>query len=170
MTRLPFDQVLDQLGLLQALAEFEPTVIGTPPLGIDIESSDIDIACTAKDLSRFKSDATRRFGRESAFCTEDLQCFTDPAARIGFLASDWEIELFCQAIPIREQWGVRHFLLEKRLLELRPSLRDKVIELKRSGLKTEPAFATLLKLEGDPYEAMLELEKMSDEELAALAD
>ncbi|MGI9199459.1 MAG: DUF4269 domain-containing protein [Woeseiaceae bacterium] len=169
MKRLPFGQVLDQLDILRALAEFEPTVIGTPPLGIDIESSDIDIACTAKDLNRFKSDVTKRFGHESVFCTEDLQRFTDPAVRIAFWTSNWEIELFCQAIPIREQWGVRHFLIEKRLLELRPSLRDKVIDLKRSGLKTEPAFAALLKLEGDPYEAMLKLEILSDEELGALA-
>ena len=55
MTRDPYQQVLDELGVLQALAEFEPTVIGTPPLGIDVSTSDIDVACTASDLSRFKS-------------------------------------------------------------------------------------------------------------------
>jgi len=169
MTRLPFDMVLDQLGILRALTEYEPTVIGTPPLGIDIESSDIDIACTAADLNQFKSVVTKQFRQRKDFIIRALQQFDEPAVCATFSSSEWEIELFCQAIPICEQWGVRHFLVEKRLLELRPSLRDKVIELKQSGLKTEPAFATLLKLEGDPYEAMLDLEKLSDEELAALA-
>jgi hypothetical protein len=144
-------------------------VIGTPPLGIDIQSSDIDIACTADDLYRFKAAVTKQFGQQKNFIIKDLKKFTEPAVCIAFSSSGWEIELFCQAIPIREQWGVRHFLIEKRLLELQPSLRNKVIELKESGLKTEPAFAALLKLEGDPFEAMLELEKLSDEELAALA-
>ena len=83
------------------------------------------------------------------------------------MSHDWEIEIFCQALPIHEQWGVRHFLVEKRLLEILPSLQSKVIDLKRAGQKTEPAFAAVLKLEGDPYEAMLELEKLSDEELAS---
>jgi len=91
------------------------------------------------------------------------------AVRVAFVSQGWEIELFCQAIPIQEQWGVRHFLIEKRLLELLPMLKSKVIELKQSGQKTEPAFAALLQLQGDPYAAMLELEKLSDDELVSLA-
>ena len=48
-------------------------------------------------------------------------------------------------------------------------LKSKVIELKQSGQKTEPAFAALLQLQGDPYAAMLKLEKLSDDELVSLA-
>ena len=48
-----YQQVIDQLGLISALVDFDPIVIGTPPLGIAVEGSDIDIACSAPDLSVF---------------------------------------------------------------------------------------------------------------------
>ena len=151
------------------LARYEPMVIGTPPLGIDVSASDIDVACTADDLRQFKSDAQRCFSRQAAFMINDLDWLQAPAAKASFFVHGWEVELFCQALPIREQWGVRHFLIEQRILELAPHLRDQVIALKNFGLKTEPAFARLLALDGDPYEAMLSLENLSDEELVALA-
>lgn len=154
--------------MLGKLARFEPTVIGTPPLGIDIETSDIDIACTADDLEQFKLDVTALFEDEQDFAIGNIEGLPDPAVRAAFISHDWEVELFCQALPIREQWGVRHFLIEKRLLEILPSLKSKVMDAKRAGQKTEPAFAAILKLEGNPYEAMLDLEGFSDEELAAL--
>lgn len=169
MMRAPYETVLANLGLLQKLALYEPMVIGTPPLGIDIDSSDIDIACTAADLEQFKSDVINTFGNEAEFCVSNLQSFPEPAVRATFLAEGWEIDLFCQSIPIANQWGVRHFLVEQRLLTLQPALRSTVIELKKSGLKTEPAFAKILNLAGDPYEAMLELEDLPDEKLVALS-
>ncbi|MNO76159.1 hypothetical protein D3C76_672280 [compost metagenome] len=46
--------------------------------------------------------------------------------------------------------------------------RERIILLKTSGWKTEPAFAKALGLEGDPYEALLELEKLPRSALHAL--
>lgn len=155
--------------MLEKLAQFEPMVIGTPPLGLDIESSDIDIACTSSDLDLFRLAVTARFGPQAGFSIANVSKTVEPAIRASFQSHGWEIELFCQALPVREQHGVRHFLVEERLLRVVPGLQSKVIELKQSGQKTEPAFATLLNLDGDPYEAMLELENLSDEELVSLA-
>ena len=57
-------------------------------------------------------------------------------------------------------------IAEGRLLRLGSrALRDRVVALKRSGMRTEPAFAQLLGLGGDPYRAVLELEGESDEAL-----
>ena len=169
MTRRAYHEVLEELDLLQLLARYEPTVIGTPPLGIDVSTSDIDIACTAEDLKQFKKDAQRLFSHHAAFTINDLHWLQTPAVKASFFVHGWEIELFCQTLPINAQWGVRHFMIEQRIVELVPQLREPIIALKQSGLKTEPAFARLLALEGDPYEAMLELENLSDEELVALA-
>ena len=163
-----FQIVLDELNLLAELAEYEPTVIGTPPLDIDIESSDIDIACTAIDLKEFDSSVSARFAAAQEFFVEHVSVFPEPAVRAAFLSHSWEIELFCQTLPIEKQHGVRHFRIEKRLLEIAPTLRPKVLQLKQAGQKTEPAFAALLQLDGDPYEAMLRLEEYSDRELAQL--
>lgn len=41
---------LTHLQVLESLALFEPLVVGTIPLGIDIASSDIDIVCCAENL------------------------------------------------------------------------------------------------------------------------
>ena len=57
---------------------------------------------------------------------------------------------------------------EQRLLALDSRLGSAVVRLKEEGLKTEPAFASVLGLNGDPYEAMLMLEEKSDEELVGL--
>jgi len=43
-----------------------------------------------------------------------------------------------------------------------------VLALRQAGLKTEPAFAELLALAGDPYAALLELESQSAPQLTAL--
>lgn len=46
--------------------------------------------------------------------------------------------------------------------------KNKVIQLKRSGLKTEPAFAELLNIKCNPCDKLLELEAYSDEEILIL--
>ena len=109
-----------------------------------------------------------KFGRHHAFEIRDIQHLSEPACVAKFHALAWDIELFCQTMPTREQWGARHFYIERRLLKLFPALKSKVIALKQEGIKTEPAFAQLLDLKGDPYEAMLELEPLSDEALTKL--
>lgn len=43
----------------------------------------------------------------------------------------------------------------KILAEKGDSFKQKILELKRSGIKTEPAFAQMLGLKGDPYQAVL---------------
>ncbi|MDQ0047454.1 hypothetical protein J2T18_001737 [Paenibacillus polymyxa] len=45
---------------------------------------------------------------------------------------------------------------------------DSIIQLKILGVKTESAFAKLLGLDGDAYEALLKLEDWTDEELRRL--
>ncbi len=77
--------------------------------------------------------------------------------------------IVAQSTPVHRQMGWRHFLVEKRLLDLGvPELRTAVVAAKRSGRKTEPAFADLLKLDGDAYEARLALEQLDDNALHAL--
>ena len=42
------------------------------------------------------------------------------------------------------------------LKEMDPEFRSRIIDLKNEGFKTEPAFAKLLGLEGDPYLSIIQ--------------
>ena len=166
--RPTYDTVLSELRLLERIRKFQPIVIGTPPLGIDVETSDIDIACSADDLHDFSETIESGFSKLVVEC-KHMRVRGEPTACARLRSKGWDIELFCQAVPVEQQSGVRHFEIERRLLNLIPDLRPRVLLLKKQGLKTEPAFAQLLGLSGDPYEAMLKLESAGNEELAELA-
>ena len=157
-----YEKVIEELGILTRLAEFAPIAIGTPPLGLATKDSDIDIACTSPDFERFISVVRSAFDRMEAFTIRQVDHLTAPAVVASFTAMGWEIELFCQKLATDCQWGVRHYRIETRLLRLGPHLREAVMRLKRAGLKTEPAFAKVLSLPGDPYVALLELEHLDD--------
>lgn len=69
--RIEFERVVEKLSLLTLLREFDPVLIGTPPLGIAIANSDIDVACSSNDLDIFKMVASSKFGRFEGFRSHD---------------------------------------------------------------------------------------------------
>lgn len=163
-----FKMVLDQLRLLSFFGDFDPFVIGTPPLGIEHETSDIDIAFCSPDLNQFLDRSLQTFGSKPCFSSRTIKIRGENSAIVTFVSQGWQIELFCQTVPIAQQFGVRHFLIEERILALCPAIRSSIVELKNGGLKTEPAFASILKLEGDPYVSLLELETATNSEIHRL--
>ncbi len=168
--RVHYREVLRRVAHTKKLGGFPSMVIGTPPLDLATQDSDIDIAFQADDLDQFQRNAASAFG--------DLPCYSHHFASkrgerylcVQFQTLGWDVELFCQSIPLDQQWGVRHFHMERRLLDLNPPMRQLVLQLKHQGMKTEPAFAAVLGLAGDPYEAILLLESLSDKELRGLVD
>jgi len=164
--------------LLRDLAPFDPTIVGTFPLGLQIDGSDLDIACTCRDLDAFERAlrASLTTAAPGAAPVRIERVALSPEAMVAALAWDGlPIELFCQPLPVHEQAGFRHMIVEGRLLALGGApLRDRVRALKLAGAKTEPAFAQVLGLAGDPYAALLTLEdwptpRLRDLVLAALA-
>jgi len=154
--------------LFRDLAAYDPTLVGTFPLGLAIETSDIDIACCAPEPATFErvlraalaSIPTARFERVPA----------DPEALVAsFTHDDTSFEIFAQPTPVHAQAGFRHMIVEGRLLAIGgAALRERILAAKRAGTKTEPAFAHVLGLRGDPYAALLALEVASDAELRRL--
>jgi Domain of unknown function (DUF4269) len=168
--REPYACVLERLRILERLSQFEPMPIGTPPLGLAVPGSDIDVACYSPTLEEFLTAATDVFGQEDGFATRFAEWVQPRAAIAVFRSNEWAVELFCQTIPTRQQVGVRHFLIEQRLLALEPGLRPLVLSLKRAGLKTEDAFARTLRLSNpNPYDAVLSLESLDDVSLRRIA-
>lgn len=86
-----------------------------------------------------------------------------------FTIADWPVEVFASPVPVDDQAGWRHFVAENRLLEIAGApLRDHIVTQRRSGMKTEPAFAKALGLRGDPYIALDALADAQHEHLQAL--
>lgn len=148
------------------LAPFDPHVAGTPPLGIALPSSDIDILCHAPDPGAL---AALLWGRLRDRADFSLRQWTGDGRPIiaSFTAFGWPFEIFAAADPVAHQAGWRHFRVEQRLLDRGgPPFRAAVMRQRHAGLKTEPAFAATLGLAGDAYAALLDLERASDHRLA----
>ncbi|MBE9463396.1 DUF4269 domain-containing protein [Dyadobacter subterraneus] len=146
--------------ILDLLATFNPILAGTIPLNIDIEKSDLDIICYWKDKDEFVSVILSQFSDKESFQIKDAVINNQETVIANFFIDDFEIEIFGQNIPSHQQTAFRHMLVEyKILLEKGEDFRNAVIELKRQGIKTEPAFAELLGLTGNPYESLLAFEE-----------
>ncbi|NEO86723.1 MAG: DUF4269 domain-containing protein [Spirulina sp. SIO3F2] len=151
-------QALQSTQVLAKLAAFDPVLAGTIPLNIDIAGSDLDIICYAPDLEQFARVIRLHFSDYPDFaCQKTVLQLPTVVAR--FIATDFEFEIFGQPCPVEQQNAVRHLEIEARLLDIGgEGVRQKIRQLKQAGLKTEPAFAALFVLTGDPYETLLALE------------
>ena len=69
------------------------------------------------------------------------------------------VNLFVSPDKSLAERAVRHREIQMALRNY-PSLMEKARALKAKGMKTEPAFASALGLEGDPYEVMLDRDKV----------
>ncbi|KQN38250.1 diadenosine tetraphosphate hydrolase [Pedobacter sp. Leaf41] len=150
-------QVITDHAILEKLAQYNPILVGTIPIDIDIEKSDLDIICYAQDREEFRKELVHHFHSMKGFIISENQKLQSMKA--NFFINGFEIEIFGQNIPTELQNAYRHMLVEhKILLENNEDFRKQIIDLKRQGYKTEPAFAKLLALKGDAYEALLKLE------------
>lgn len=150
-------RVLQDYQIMEKLGKFQPLLIGTVPIDIAVENSDLDIACTTLDLKGFKEEVSKQFGGFLGFTIKDTFIREEIAVVVNFTISAFQIELFCQTIPVKQQYGYRHMIKEYAILKERgEAFRQQIIRLKAQGIKTEPAFAQLLNISGDPYEGLLQ--------------
>jgi len=141
------------------LQDFHPVLVGTIPIEIDIPESDLDIICECKNLEAFKSRLMALFSEKDHFKIEKSNVNKIPSTVCNFKTKHFEFEVFGQNIPTHKQYAYRHMLIEYQLLnEKGTNLKKAIIQLKKEGYKSEPAFAKLLELSGNPYEALLTLE------------
>lgn len=165
---ISYRHAIDRLKVMDILRQHDPHVAGTPPLGIDVTGSDIDILCHAPDAGAFAQRVWLAFGDEADFSLRQWAGDERPVIA-SFDAHGWAFELFGHTSPVSMQRGWRHFEVERRLLALGGApFRQSVMDGRRRGAKTEPAFADALRLEGDPYAALLDIHSCDDEQLARL--
>lgn len=153
--------LLEELQIMSLLADYNPLLVGTVPLGIQVKDSDLDIICEVYDPADFEALVGRHFGDMKEFTCVTRVVHGITRTKINFMAGGWPIELFGQPRPTILQNGYLHMIVEAEILaHMDNDFRQQIITLKTKGWKTEPAFAEVLRLEGDPYEALLELSKL----------
>lgn len=151
-------------GVLKVLKEYQPLLVGTYPLGLNVSGSDVDVLISVPDLATAEALLQSKF---SGFENFKIENHAEQAAVTGsFDFQGIAFEVFAQVKDSAKQNGNLHFLAEERLLHLGgASFGERIQALRKAGDKTEPAFAKALGLSESPYEELLRLQKLSESEL-----
>lgn len=144
--------------ILEKLEKYDPILTGTIPIGIDLPESDLDIICECKNHLEFSAYLYQQFSNEKDFQMYSTSLKGIQSTVAEFKTKNFVVEIFGQNIPTEMQDAYKHMIIEERILNERGfEFKQKIKDLKSKGLKTEPAFAKLLGLHGDPYVALLKL-------------
>lgn len=150
-------EILTKHRVFDKLKDYSPILAGTVPIEIDIKGSDLDLIFEV-DLK-----CEQDFLDDLLFCQlipHDVEveypivngekCMT-----LNFMLEGFPIEIFGQNKPTKQQNAYLHMMAEYKILkEKGEEFKQRIIELKKQGIKTEPAFGILLGLE-NPYEDLL---------------
>lgn len=149
-------ETMEELKIFKVLSLYDPILVGTVPIGIDIDSSDLDIICHITQEVSFESEIIRTYGNQPEFEIRKTTKQGKDTVIASFKHPSFRIEIFAQNVPSTRQWAYLHMVKEHEILASRDeSFKQEVISLKKEGLSTEEAFARLLGIEGDPYLGLL---------------
>lgn len=147
-------EVLTKYKIFEKLSNYSPILAGTIPIEIDIEESDLDIICEVGDNAKFETCLNQNFA-EFDLKIEKITIKEENSIICNFELEDLPIEIFGQNKPTTQQNAYRHMIAEYKILQEKgEEFKQKIIDLKKKGIKTEPAFGLLLGLE-NPYEDLL---------------
>ena len=157
---------LQKSKIFNILSQYNPVLVGTIPIDIDIASSDLDIICEVYDHQIFEKTIKKHYGTYKNFSVNRQTVRGVETSFSKFRYDGFIIEIFGQPNSVFKQNGYRHMIIEKKILDLvGRDVKEEIKKLKRSGIKTEPAFAKYLELKGDPFEELQNLSFLSEKEL-----
>jgi hypothetical protein len=149
-------KTLTALNIFSILKDYNPILTGTIPIEIDIPESDLDIICQCNNHEVFIELVEQNFKENRQFNMYSTTVNNIKTSICSFKFNDFDIEIFAQNRATELQHAYRHMLIEYKILqENNMAFKSDIIALKQNGFKTEPAFAKLLGLKGNPYEALL---------------
>ncbi|MEM8777333.1 MAG: DUF4269 domain-containing protein [Cyanobacteria bacterium P01_G01_bin.49] len=146
--------------ILQKLERYNPVVVSTILVGLDTEDSDIDIVCSYNSQFIFFQDLQSLV--EGFFDGICKQRNNYVLARFEY--AEYLFEIFGTNQKVEAQMAFRHYQIMQRLSRIGgTNFQNTVKAIKKTGIKTEPAIALILQLEGNPYHSVLMLEQLNDE-------
>jgi hypothetical protein len=147
---------LTEISIFEHLQDYTPILTGTIPIGIDLPESDLDIICQCSNHLRFAETLNSLYSDKENYQIRTSNWNDLESTIATFYSGGFQIEIFGQDCPVENQNAYRHMVIEHKILSSRnDKFRAEIIQLKKEGLKTEPAFARLLGLQGNPYQELL---------------
>lgn len=162
--------ILQRGSVFERLAPFDPRWVGSIPLDIHGPGADADIACTGgSDLAAFKRALEAAFPDVPGLTVSDNEHAGEASVIARLELEGLPLEIFGRRRPVETHESFVHWRAEHRILALAEDrLRADIRDAKAGGLKTEPAFAKLLGLGGEPYAELLKLASPGDDALRAI--
>lgn len=152
--------------VLEFLKDFHPLIAGTYPLGVSQPTSDVDVLLTSNDFSLILDIVQIRWGHCENFHFKKSKLDDMETLIINFSFQNIPFELFVQNIESVKQKAYRHFLAEEKLLKYKSAeFKEKILRIRSKGVKTEPAFAQALGVDGNPFEELLKIQTMYIEKI-----
>lgn len=152
--------------ILESFKQYTPFLAGTFPLGLQVENSDLDILMYAQNLDQLNDELKERYGHFSDYKVQRIFVDELDSLIVNFRFEQISFEIFAQKKPVVFQKAFTHFQIEERLLKIGGDKFQKAVITQRlEGLKTEPAFAQVLRLKSDPFNELLILQKATNEKL-----
>jgi hypothetical protein len=146
---------LTHLNIFNDLKKYNPILVGTIPIDIQTSKSDLDIILETNHVSELADCLTKLYKNLANFNLE-IKNLNQHILACNFWFEDFEIEIYSQNMATQLQNGYLHMIKEYEILQAYSNdFKQHIISLKQQGIKTEPAFAQLLNLKGNPYEALL---------------
>lgn len=147
-------EVLTKYKIFTILDYYSPILAGTIPIEIDVEGSDLDIICKVEDKIDFEKVLIEKF-KDFGLKIKKSNINNEEFLVCNFKLEEFLIEIFAQNKPTIQQNACCHMMAEYKILQEKgEEFKQKIIDLKKKGIKTEPAFGLLLGLE-NPYEDLL---------------
>lgn len=150
-------ELLTRYQIFEKLKSFSPILAGTIPIELDIEGSDLDIICEVSNERNFLETivVNKLIPDDTNVVIENVEIRGEKCIILNFMLEEFAIEIFGQNKPVIAQNAYRHMIAEYKILQERGNeFKQQIIELKKKGIKTEPAFGLLMELE-NPYEDLL---------------
>jgi len=154
-----------RLQFRQRLPTFDPVLVSSFAAGLHGVASDLDVVCDTRP-GGFIEAVTAAYGERPGF----EHWATGTRTMIAFQGTRLPVELAGEPLPVERQTAYRHAVAHRRLAELGGEHFVATVRAirRRDGLKTEPAIARALGLDGDPYQAVERLSDAPDDALRGL--
>ncbi|XDD53959.1 DUF4269 domain-containing protein [Leptospira sp. WS4.C2] len=160
---------LEEWKILKYLHGFKPTLAGTIPLDIDTDASDVDILVKFNIPAHLQKICYAKFRNLPNYSFSEKTIALRVTLICRFETKKFQYEIFGQSVEPTEQFAWIHMMVENRFLTLAdPSFREEIRNLKKQGIKTEPAFCKVLDLNGDPYKTLVLWNQKTDDQIREL--